>query len=223
MALSGCGGSGHSAATATSTSTSTTHAVPAGPSPVPERIVSRAKASILPVRCASDNANLAGTAFVTAGGIITALHVVAACAAAVSVGTATGNLVGNDRAHDLALLRTDGFESGSAPPALELESRRPAVGESLALFGFPGGRGKLSVLSGTIIAVDKPATLTSRDGVREKLNDVISVDVEGLAPGDSGGPAIDARGKVVGVVEAGGTGFAYLTPASHIQRGPQGA
>ena len=168
----------------------------------------------MPVLCTTDTSNRAGTGFATARGIVSALHVVAGCAngAAVSLGGRSANLVATDPAHDLALLHESGFGPGEGPPRLGIETRRPKVGESLALLGFPGDRGELRVLNGTIIGVDRSAALSSREGLHERLNDVISVDVEGLAPGESGGPAIDSSGKVVGVVEAGGRGFAYLTP-----------
>ena len=156
-----------------------------------------------------------GTGFAAAGGIVTASHVVSNCTggAVVSFGLGSGSLVQNDPSHDLALLSSTGFDVGHAPPGLLIERKPPAVGDSVVLLGLPAGNRAVKAMNGTISAVDQPAKLSSPDGLHETLRGSIAVDVEGLAAGDSGGPAVDSAGKVVGVVEGGGKGFAYVTPA----------
>jgi S1-C subfamily serine protease len=58
--------------------------------------------------------------------------------------------------------------------------------------------------------------LTSAQGTRTTLKDTIEVAVPGIAHGQSGGPAIDSAGKVVGVIAGSVSGIATLTPAPHL-------
>jgi hypothetical protein len=53
--------------------------------------------------------------------------------------------------------------------------------------------------------------------VPETLTDAIRVTTSGTLSGESGGPAIDAAGKVVGVIEGGGFGFTTLTPVADLR------
>ena len=51
---------------------------------------------------------------------------------------------------------------------------------------------------------------------RETLTDAIQVACPGVSPGESGGPAVDSAGKVVGVIEGSGSGIATLTPVTDL-------
>lgn len=109
-----------------------------------------------------------------------------------------------------------------------MESEPVRVGERVVLFGFPAGnRSAPDTPHGTVVATGETATLTSPEGLHETLTDAIAVNFSGtgtgtgVAPGDSGGPAIDAAGHVVGVIEGMNreTGTAYLTPAADVPVG----
>ncbi len=173
-----------------------------------------------------------GTAFIVAGpavattqqtsygNAITASHVVSACGAGstvTAIGPVNVSLGQNDVTHDLALLSI----SGELTPPLPIESAPPHVGEQVALLG--DAHQQPQVTQGTITAVDVPQTLTD-GGSTETLSDAIQVQTSSIA-GESGGPAIDAAGKVVGVIEGGSqTGSAtVLTPVSDLPAGATNA
>jgi S1-C subfamily serine protease len=48
---------------------------------------------------------------------------------------------------------------------------------------------------------NQPQTLGSPQGLHETLSDTIEVAAAGVVPGQSGGPAIDSAGNVVGVID----------------------
>jgi serine protease Do len=99
----------------------------------------------------------------------------------------TGTVVRSDETNDLALIRADASVPG--PPLWE-EPRldvAPVVGDQLILVGSPYG------LEGTVT-----------QGVVSRITyDAIQTDAA-ANPGNSGGPAIDRDGQVVGVLLAGG-------------------
>ena len=204
-ALSGCGSGG-----------------PPQPTSVAPAVVQAAEASVVPVRCTDVNTNAGmidaanGSGFVVATGIVTASHVISSCDAAgpgsVSAGPFVVAVSANDPAQDLALMR-----SGRGGRALSLDASLPRSGSPVELLGMPHDAVGASVepLAGTVVATDTSVTLTAEDGAQETLDDTIVVDANGAIPGDSGGPAIDASGRVIGVIEGGG-GQVYLTPASDV-------
>jgi S1-C subfamily serine protease len=73
---------------------------------------------------------------------------------------------------------------------------------------------------GSIVATDRPITLSGQQS--ERLNDAIEVAIAGgqALPGNSGGPAIDAAGKAVGVIEGASGGLAILTPITDLRLTP---
>jgi S1-C subfamily serine protease len=217
--------------TVTSPSATTVPATPTTPTTtaatalVSRSTILRAEKSVLPESCESQSANankgaiFAGTGFATSTGVITASHAVANCAAGavISFGAPTGTVEVNDTTHDLALVSFHSTESH--PPTLRLEPAAPYVGEPLALVGVPGTagdstEGTFRVARGSVIATDQTARLTSAEGLRETLSDALLVSTSGVVPGESGGPAIDTAGKVVGVIEGYRNGVAILTPAA---------
>jgi S1-C subfamily serine protease len=137
----------------------------------------------------------AGFAAWTEGGVIyliTANHVVEdAGSAFVTVtrkgGSWSGEIVGLDPRNDLALIRVNGRPAGAAPLWQNPKTARPAAGDQLILIGSPFG------LAGTVTT-----GIVSRVTMR-----VIQTDAA-ANPGNSGGPALDRRGRMVGVLIAGG-------------------
>ncbi len=192
--------------------------------PVAAPVVQGAEGSVIRVRCTnadvSENLLSAaiGTGFMTSAGIVTAAHVVSSCASAgpgsISAGPYVASVSEDDPAVDLALMRLG--TAGTA--ALSLQDRLPANGAAVELLGSPGlasGAG-LAPISGTVIATNAPVTLYSSNGSSETLTGTIVVAANGVAEGYSGGPAIDAAGQVIGVIEGGGGGRVYLTPAAQV-------
>jgi S1-C subfamily serine protease len=119
-----------------------------------------------------------------------------------------------DRAQDLALLVAEGVKDLPTLP-LGSDADLSELMEVVA-FGFPFGTmlsedrreyPAVSVNVGSITALRKKGDKLHR----------IQVDVA-LNPGNSGGPVLDRKGKVVGVVVAGvrGSGVNFVIPVSHL-------
>lgn len=98
-----------------------------------------------------------------------------------------GEVAALDPANDLALIRLSGRPRGIEPLWQEPSAEPPHAGEQLLLVGSPFGL-EGSVTSGVVSRVTR----------REIQTDAAA------NPGNSGGPAIDRAGRVVGVLVSGG-------------------
>ncbi len=125
--------------------------------------------------------------------------------------TLNAQVVARDSAHDLAIIKISG--DGYAPVAFGNTSDLN-VGEQVAGIGNALGRFPGTVSEGAVIALDKQIIATGENS-SEQLNGLIETDA-GMYPGDSGGPLLDADGKVVGVDVAidENTGTSFSIPAS---------
>jgi S1-C subfamily serine protease len=101
-----------------------------------------------------------------------------------------GTLVGTDPATDLAVVRA----GGTALPTAELgDSERLKPGQIAIAIGNPLGY-QTTVTAGIISALGR--TLRSESGAL--IENVIQTDAA-LNPGNSGGPLVDSRGRIVGI------------------------
>ena len=113
-------------------------------------------------------------------------------------GSWSGEIVGTDAKNDLALVRVSGRPAGSGPALWQRPEQDvvPRVGEDVMLVGSPYG------LEGTV-TVGIVSRVTRR---------VIQTDAA-ANPGNSGGPAIDRRGRIIGVlVSGGGQNLNFIVP-----------
>jgi serine protease DegQ len=119
--------------------------------------------------------------------------------------TLTARFAGRDHSTDLAVLDVEGLDVDLAAPA-EGEAR---VGQISLAVGSPSrGEGPRATL-GVVSAVGGP--VRTRRGPR--LERYIQTDATPY-PGFSGGPLIDARGNVLGILVSGwGRGAAFAIPA----------
>jgi serine protease Do len=123
--------------------------------------------------------------------VVTAAHVVSEVGEHVTIernsGSWSAEVVGRDKTRDLAVLHVAGRPVGAVPLWQKPLRNRPRPGDELLLVGSPYG------LAGTV-------TSGVVSAVRPRL---IQTDAA-ANPGNSGGPAVDRHGHVVGVLVSGG-------------------
>jgi len=141
-----------------------------------------------------------GTGFVVGrkGNIVTAAHVVDG-ASSINVKfqdgtTRTARLLGKDNATDVAVLSIDPSGLTLHPLALG-SSAALGVGDQLAAIGDPFTYER-SMSTGIVSGLDR--TISAPNGFT--VAHAIQTDAA-LNPGNSGGPVLDAGGKVVGIVD----------------------
>ena len=135
-----------------------------------------------------------GVAFTPDGYVLTNAHV-AADARELTLGftdgsTTQGHLVGLDHATDLAVVRALGPVPKHAAFGVSANLR---PGQLVIAIGNPLGFSS-TVSAGVVSAIGR--TMRARDG--RAMEGIIQSDVA-LNPGNSGGPLVDSRGRVVGV------------------------
>ncbi len=135
---------------------------------------------------ASAQADSTGSGFrVARGAIVTNHHVIDGCSRLRVNGTAA-QVLGSDARSDLALLGV------TLPgPSASLRAQRAAVGEPVAVAGYP----LRGLLSGFNMTTGSLSSLSGLGGDTRYLQ--ITAPVQ---PGNSGGPMLDSAGNLVGVV-----------------------
>jgi S1-C subfamily serine protease len=246
VAAAGCGGGGHGSASQPQGAQTTRvevvqQASPNGVKFDPEAIYKNYAPGVVTVISVlsgggglfggSGNQAALGSGFVLdgQGDIATNAHVVTTGqgarikkAAQVYVEFADGNrvpahIVGDDPNSDIALLRVPAAGLKLRPLPLG-SSAGLVVGEPVAAIGSPFGE-QQSLSVGVISALDRSITsLTSFD-----INNAIQTDAA-INHGNSGGPLIDARGRVIGInsqiksTGGGGEGVGFAVPVDTVRR-----
>lgn len=151
-----------------------------------------------------------GSGFFVANGIVaTNVHVVEGAAGGYAklVGKNTkydiAGTVSVDNTRDLVLLSVTG---ASAPPLAIGDSSQAAVGDPVYVVGNP--RGLEGTFSQGIVS-----------SVRQVGSDTLLQITAPISPGSSGGPVLDAQGKVIGIAVAtfrGGQNLNFAIPASYL-------
>lgn len=121
--------------------------------------------------------------------------------------TYTAQVVGYDRAGDIAVIRLTGASRLKA--AVFASASGVDVGDVVTAVGNAGGKGGTPrVVTGRVTALNK--SVTARDdsnGTSERLTGLIETSTP-IKPGDSGGPLLNTAGKVIGINTAASAGFA---------------
>jgi S1-C subfamily serine protease len=99
----------------------------------------------------------------------------------------SGEISAVDPKHDLAVIRIDARPAGARPLWQNPNGKRPRTGDQLLLVGSPYG------LYGTVTT-----------GIVSRVTRKVIQTDAAANPGNSGGPALDKQGHVVGVLVAGG-------------------
>jgi S1-C subfamily serine protease len=136
--------------------------------------------------------------------VVTAAHVVSEVGQQVNLerdnGAWSAEVVGMDSKRDLAVLRVSGRPVGAAPLWQKPLRNRPRPGDELLLVGSPYGLAG-TVTSGVVSAV-RPNEIQTDAAAN---------------PGNSGGPAVDRHGHVVGVLVSGaGENLNFAVPIRHL-------
>ncbi len=143
-----------------------------------------------------------GWVYDTQGHIVTNAHVADGAAAIVvqfhDGRTAAASLVGLDAATDIAVLKADGVEGLVA--ARRATGEAVAQGDTVFAFGSPFGF-KFSMSQGVVSGLGRDPGAFSIDGYTNFIQSDAAVN-----PGNSGGPLVDVRGRVVGMSVAIATG-----------------
>jgi serine protease Do len=125
--------------------------------------------------------------------------------------TYTAKVIGTDQRTDLALIKVEG---GSNFPFAKLSDSKPRIGDWVLAVGNPFG------LGGTVTAGIVSAS--GRDIGNGPYDDFIQIDAP-VNKGNSGGPAFDTNGEVMGVNTAiyspsgGSVGIAFSIPAATVK------
>lgn len=125
--------------------------------------------------------------------------------------TYTAKVIGTDPRTDIALIKVEG---GNNFPFAKLSESKPRIGDWVLAVGNPFGLGG-TVTSGIVSA-------SGRDIGSGPYDDFIQIDAA-VNKGNSGGPAFDTSGEVMGVNTAiyspsgGSVGIAFSIPASTVQ------
>jgi serine protease Do len=125
--------------------------------------------------------------------------------------TFSAKVIGTDARTDLALIKVEG---GSGFPFAKLSDAKPRIGDWVLAVGNPFGLGG-TVTAGIVSAM-------GRDIGNGPYDDFIQIDAP-VNKGNSGGPAFNTEGDVVGVNTAiyspsgGSVGIAFSIPASTVK------
>jgi S1-C subfamily serine protease len=126
--------------------------------------------------------------------------------------TLGATLAGSDPATDLAVIRADG---SGLPTARFGESSSLRVGQLVVAIGNPFGF-QSTVSAGVVSAIGR----SLRSATGRLIEDIIQSDVA-LNPGNSGGPLVDTRARVVGINTAiirAAQGISFSIPVDTVQR-----
>lgn len=137
-----------------------------------------------------------GTGFLVAPDLVaTVAHVVQdAAVVRVTAGTVAtaGTVIGLDAGTDMALVQVARPLAGHV---FTLRPTPPQVGESVGVIGFPEDQ-PLTLTQGAVTGLDRKAVI---DGISR--HSLVQTDAA-VNPGNSGGPAIDVDGQVIGLADA---------------------
>jgi S1-C subfamily serine protease len=168
---------------------------------------------------AYENASAAGTGIVmTAGGEVLTNNPVIRGATTINVvmpathKTYTASVIGYDIVDDIALLQVNG--APKLATATRADSSKLKIGQFTRAVGNANGGGVLVQTTGTITALHQTITVSDDEGGSARLSNLIRTSAK-LVPGDSGGPLLDAKNRVIGVDAAGSTsqvGAGYAIP-----------
>jgi S1-C subfamily serine protease len=158
---------------------------------------------------ALQDASAAGTGIVLTkdGQVLTNNHVIAGATTIRVVVPAThktyvADVLGYDIADDVALLKLE--NATNLATATLGNSANVKVGQAATAVGNANGIGRLTVTKGKVLGVNRTISVQQDDGTVARLGHLVSTSAR-LVPGNSGGPLLNALGRVIGMNAAGST------------------
>ena len=179
---------------------------PPPPSPVaPPQVASLETPKAVPPKPVT----ITGSAFFVsdAGDLLTNNHVIKGCDTATVTGRGTARIVAKDAKNDLALLRLDAKPAAPLTPAV-FRTTPLQLGEAVYVLGFPYAG-----------ALDNGVNFTNGlvSSVAGMDNDTTEFQMTAaVQPGNSGGPVLDAAGKLLGVTVARMNDVAVLVATASV-------
>jgi S1-C subfamily serine protease len=160
-----------------------------------------------------EDGTAAGTGIIVTsnGEVLTNNHVVRGATAIRVVDVTThksysATVVGYAVPGDIAVLQLAGASHLKTIPLGSSSTLK--VGQRVTAAGNAGGTGgKPHLAKGAITALHRSIVASDDAGGTEQLANLIQVNAN-VQPGDSGGPLLNANGRVIGIVTAGGSGGA---------------
>jgi S1-C subfamily serine protease len=162
---------------------------------------------------AYQNGSAAGTGMVlsASGEVLTNNHVIRGASTIRVIDPSTGRrysatVLGYSVANDIAVLKLKG--AAHLHTVALGNSSTVRVGQPVTAVGNAGGAGGTPASArGKVTGVGRTITV-SDDGITERLTGLIRTDAA-LEPGDSGGPLLNAVGRVIGMNTAASVGFQF--------------
>ena len=203
---------------------------------IPPKVLADLKAGTVFVKVQADRGKATGSGFVVAadGGsalVVTNRHVIApktlGAVTAIQVvfhsgkpgaeRTADAAVLAVDTDQDLAVLQVTGAKD--LPKPLDVASAAE-VSETASVysFGFPFGEALSTTKGNPSLTVGRATVSSLRE---DDKGDVVVIQLDGnLNPGNSGGPVVDGKGRLVGVATAGvrGAGIGLAIPRAEVAR-----
>ena len=165
--------------------------------------VEAAKHSVVVIEVTSASSSGSGTGIIlTSDGYIATNHHVIDGGGSIRVrfydGTyATATVQGSSEVDDLAVIKV---EKSGLTPATFAKSSDCYVGETVYAIGNPAGPDfAWTTTKGIVSYVDREVKIYNDDGTMQKKLKLLQTDAM-VNPGNSGGPLVNSRGEVVGVV-----------------------
>ena len=162
---------------------------------------------------AYENANAAGTGIVltSTGEILTNNHVIRGATTITVIVPATGRrynatAVGYDISDDIAVLKLDGARGLAT--ATTGNSAKLKIGAATTAVGNAEGVGHLVITKGRVTGLNRSITVSEELEGSRQMRGLIRTSAR-LVPGDSGGPLLDANGRVIGIDAAGSANYRF--------------